>query len=66
MTHGQISVALDNNEVKQNETVTGSGQLSPVIAYAPITVTFAKSDGTVDKQQITAHNDGTFSFQLYT
>jgi len=63
VTQGQISVTLDNNQVKQNEPVTGSGQISPVIAYAPITVSFVKSDGTVDKQHISARDDGTFSFE---
>ena len=49
VTHGQISAQLDKNEVEQNETVTGCGQITPGIAYAPITVSFVKSDGTVDK-----------------
>ena len=59
---GQIPTELDKNEVEKGESVTGYGQLTPKIAYAPITVTFAKSDGTVDNIQVTAQNDGGFSF----
>ncbi len=62
VTQGQISVTLDKNQVEKGESVMGSGQLSPGIAYAPITVSFAKSGGTVEKLQVTARNDGTFSF----
>jgi outer membrane protein assembly factor BamB len=60
--YGEVSVELDKNEVKKGEAVTGSGQLSPGIAYAPVTVFFTKSDGTVDSIQVTASNDGAFSF----
>jgi len=62
VTHGQISVEVDKNEVEKGESITGSGQLTPGIAYAPITVTFVKSDGTVENIQVTAQKDGTFSF----
>ena len=62
VTQGQISTVLDKNQVEKGESVTGSGQLSPGIAYAPITVSFVKSGGTVEKLQVTARNDGTFSF----
>ena len=62
VTHGQISTTLDKSEVEQGESVTGSGQLTPGIAYAPITVSFVKSDGTITKLQVRARNDGTFSF----
>jgi hypothetical protein len=62
VTYGEISVELDKNEIKEGESVTGSGQLSPAIAYAPVTVFFTKSDCTVDSIQVTAQNDGTFSF----
>lgn len=62
VTHGQILAELDKNEVKTGETITGCGQLTPAIAYAPIGVTFVKSDGTVDSIQVAAQNDGAFSF----
>jgi outer membrane protein assembly factor BamB len=60
--NGQITAGLDEDVVETGESITGSGQLTPGIAYAPITVTFVKSDGTVDNMQVTAQNDGTFSF----
>ncbi|MDH5691354.1 MAG: PQQ-binding-like beta-propeller repeat protein, partial [Candidatus Bathyarchaeota archaeon] len=62
VTSGQILTELDKNEVEVNKTITGCGQLTPGIAYAPITVTFTKSDGAVDSIQVTAQNDGAFSF----
>ena len=62
VTQGQISTTLNSNQIKEGESVTGSGQITPGIAYAPITVSFVKSDGTIDKLQIRARNDGTFSF----
>ena len=62
VTAGQIYAELDKNEVEMGKTITGCGQLTPGIAYAPITVTFVKSDGTVDSIQVTAQNDGAFSF----
>jgi outer membrane protein assembly factor BamB len=62
VTHGQILAELDKNEVKTGETITGCGQLTPAIAYAPIDVTLVKSDGTVDSMQVAAQNDGSFSF----
>jgi outer membrane protein assembly factor BamB len=62
VTHGQILAELDRNEVKTGETITGCGQLTPAIAYAPIGVTFMKSDGTVESMQVAAQNGGAFSF----
>jgi len=62
VTYGQILAELDKNEVETGETITGCGQLSPGIAYAPVSVTFAKPDGTVDSIQVAAQNDGAFSF----
>ena len=63
VTHGEVSVVLDKNEVKSGDVVTVTGQLSPAIAYAPVTVFFTKSDGAVDRIQATASNDGAFSFR---
>jgi len=62
VTSGQILTELDKNEVEVGKTVTGCGQLMPGIAYVPITVTFVKSDGAVESMQVTAQNDGAFSF----
>ena len=62
VTYGQIYTELDKNEVEMGEIITGCGQLTPEIAYAPISVTFVKSDGTADSIQVTAQNDGAFSF----
>ncbi|MCW4016155.1 MAG: PQQ-binding-like beta-propeller repeat protein [Candidatus Bathyarchaeota archaeon] len=62
VTYGQISVELNKYEVKQGESVTGSGQITPEIGYVPITVFFTKSDGVVDCIEVTARNDGAFSF----
>jgi hypothetical protein len=60
-TYGQISAKLDKNQIEKGEAVTGNGQITPRIAYAPITVSFIKSDGTVNKIQVKARDDGTFS-----
>jgi outer membrane protein assembly factor BamB len=62
MLNGQISVELDKDKILIGESVTGHGQLTPGIAYAPITLTFAKPDGSVDNLQVTALKDGDFSF----
>ena len=62
VTHGQILAELDKNEVKTGETITGCGQLTPGIPYAPVSVTFVKSNGTVDSIQVAAQTDGAFSF----
>jgi outer membrane protein assembly factor BamB len=62
VTYGEVSVELDKSEVKKGEAVTGTGQLSPGISYAPVTVFFTKSDGTVDSVDVTASKDGAFSF----
>ena len=62
ITTGQILAELEKNEVEVNTTVTGCGQLMPGIAYAPINVTFIKSDGAVESIHVTAQNDGAFSF----
>jgi outer membrane protein assembly factor BamB len=62
VTYGQIYTELDTNEVETGGIITGRGQLTPGIAHAQITVTFVKSDVTVDSIQVTAQNDGTFSF----
>jgi outer membrane protein assembly factor BamB len=62
VTTGQILTELEKNEVEVNTTVTGCGQLVPGIAYAPISVTFVKSDGAVDSIEVTAQKDGAFSF----
>jgi outer membrane protein assembly factor BamB len=62
VTYGEISVELDKDEIEKGGSVTGSGQLSPAISYAPVTVFFTQSDCTVNSIQVTAQNDGTFSF----
>jgi outer membrane protein assembly factor BamB len=62
VTAGQILTQLETDEVEVNKTVTGCGQLMPGIAYAPITVTFVNSNGVVESMQVTAQNDGAFSF----
>jgi outer membrane protein assembly factor BamB len=62
-TTGNIFVALDKDEVKNGDFVTGTGHLSPAIAYAPVTVFFTKSDGIVESIQATTGNDGVFSFK---
>jgi len=62
VTHGQISAELDKNTVEKGGSITGCGQLAPGISYAPVAVFFVKSDGTVDSMQVTAQNNGAFSF----
>jgi hypothetical protein len=66
VTNGQVFVVLDKNEVKSGDVVTGTGQLIPAIAYAPVTVFFTKSDGTMDNIETTTSNNGDFSFRYAT
>jgi outer membrane protein assembly factor BamB len=66
VTNGQVFVVLDKNEVKSGDVVTGTGQLIPAIAYAPVTVFFTKSDGTMDNIEATTSNNGDFSFRYAT
>jgi outer membrane protein assembly factor BamB len=61
-TYGQILAELDKTEVKKGETITGCGQLTPEIPYAPISVTFVKSDGTTENMQVSAQDNGVFTF----
>ena len=63
VTTGNVSVVLGKNEVKNGDFVTGTGQLSPPIPYAPVTVFFTKADGVVNSVQATADNYGSFSFR---
>jgi hypothetical protein len=62
VTYGQISAQLDKYEVEVNGTITGCGQLAPGIAYAPITVILAKSDGPKAYMKVTSQSNGAFSF----
>jgi hypothetical protein len=62
VTTGQIFTGIENTEVEVNQTITVCGQLDPEIPYAPVTVTFENSDGTVESIEVTAQRDGTFSF----
>jgi outer membrane protein assembly factor BamB len=61
-----ITVELDKGEVEIGETVTGSGSLAPTIGYAPITVTFVKSDGSIDDIQVASVENGAFHFAYTT
>jgi outer membrane protein assembly factor BamB len=63
---GQITTEMDKDKVVIGESVTGQGQLTPGIANAPITVTFVRSNGTADRLQVTANEDGDFSFTYTT
>jgi outer membrane protein assembly factor BamB len=62
VTVNEISVVLDTSEAQKGKPVTGTGQLNPAIAYAELTVFFAKADGAVDSIQVTADKNGSFSF----
>jgi hypothetical protein len=48
VTSGQIPTELDKDEVEKDETVAGYGQLTHEISYATITITFVKSNSTMD------------------
>jgi outer membrane protein assembly factor BamB len=58
----QIAVQLAKDEIEQGDFVTGCGQLTPGIAYAPITLTFVKPSGAVDDIQVTSLENGAFNF----
>jgi hypothetical protein len=62
LTRGTVSAALDKTEIQQGDSVVVSGQLSPPLAYVPITVSLIKPDGATTELEIIAQNDGTFSF----
>jgi outer membrane protein assembly factor BamB len=64
--NGQIFMELDKDKVLIGESITGRGQITPEIAYAPIIVTFIKSNGTIENLEVQALKDGDFSFTYTT
>lgn len=63
ITLSEISIELNRDEVKNGDFVTGTGQLSPAIAYGKVIMFFTKADGAVDSIETTTNNDGNFSFR---
>ena len=59
-----IAARLSHDRVILNESgfIAVTGQLEPKIAYAPVTITFIKPDGTVIDRAITTNEKGEFSF----
>jgi outer membrane protein assembly factor BamB len=57
-----VTITLEKNKSVLGESVNVSGQLTPEIAYAPISVTCAKPDGTIDDLEVSTLENGTFSF----
>lgn len=57
-----ITIALGKNEINLTQSLTGCGQLSPQIPNAPITVTFARPNGTLVDLHVTTLENGGFDF----
>jgi outer membrane protein assembly factor BamB len=60
--YGQILAELDTYEAEKDGIVTVCGQLSPGIAYVPLTVDLVNPEGEIENLKISAQMDGTFSF----
>jgi uncharacterized membrane protein len=56
-----LTIAVSPTEVKQTNTATVSGTISPTVAGAPITLTYTKPDGSGLTSTVTTGADGTFS-----
>jgi outer membrane protein assembly factor BamB len=61
--NSQISVELEKKKVLVGESIVGHGQLEHGIAYAPVSITLAKPDGSVTNLQVKTLKDGDFSFE---
>lgn len=57
-----ITIELSKTEVNLGEAVTICGKLTPGIAYAHITVTFVRPNGTMNDTQVTSTENGSFNF----
>jgi outer membrane protein assembly factor BamB len=60
--NSQLTIQLDKSTIALGGALAVSGQLSPAIANAEITLAFTKPDKTKDNVIVTANNDGTFSY----
>ena len=60
--NSNVTIELAKPKVVLGESVTGFGHLVPGMAYAPITLTFVKPDGTVADVQVTTIEKGVFNF----
>jgi uncharacterized membrane protein len=56
-----LTIAVSPTTVKQTNTVTVSGTISPKIAGAAVTLTYTKPDGTGLTRTVTTDTDGKFS-----
>ena len=56
-----LTIAVSPTEVKQTNTATVSGTISPKIAGAAVTLTYTKPDGTGLTKTVTTDTDGRFS-----
>jgi outer membrane protein assembly factor BamB len=60
--NSQIALQTDKSTLKLGESLTVSGQLSPAISNAVITLTFSRPDGSQDSITVTAKTDGALSY----
>lgn len=56
----RLTISLDKSKIVSGESVTVSGQLSPILT-ATVTLTFTRPDGSKDSVTATTNSDGTFS-----
>ena len=56
-----LTIAISPTEVKQTNTATVSGTISPKIAGAAVTLAYTKPDGTGLTKTVTTDTDGKFS-----
>ena len=58
----QITLQTDKSKLELGGSLTVSGQLSPAISNAVITLTFSRPDGSKDNITVTTKADGAFSY----
>jgi outer membrane protein assembly factor BamB len=58
--NSRLAIDLDRTKIVAGESVTVTGQLSPVL-IAEVTLTFTRPDNSKDTVTVTTNNDGSFS-----
>ena len=57
-----VTLQVDKYQLKMGQSITFSGQLTPIINSADITLSFTKPDGSTETQKVPTKNDGSYSY----
>lgn len=60
----RVTISLSSSSVKQEDTVTVRGAITPEIVGAVVTLTYTKPDGTILTRAVKTNADGSFSDSL--